>query len=85
MFLVTARHVYTAVEQPLSSKLKAMPHIRFLENVLNRIRPGKMDGDWSYTMFWMGGFGGKTPKPSYLVASGPGSYFVEYICVCVCV
>ena len=35
LFLATVRHVYSAIEQPISSTLKYIPYFDYLRKVLN--------------------------------------------------
>ena len=96
LYLATVRHVYSAIEQPISSMLKWVPYFVYLRRVLDRCEPSR-DLDWSHStlcqgpisqlefesssrsqecMFvqlsWMGLYGARTPKPSYLMGVGSG-------------
>ena len=100
LYLGTARHCYSAIEQPCSSLLKMIPHFTYLRRLLDRCSGANTDWehcslpypqvcmlhawqcysalsahstqnfDCNLQLSWMGLYGSKTPKPSYLMGVG---------------
>ena len=68
VFLCTVRHCCVAVEQPISSCLKYIPYFSFLHKVL--LQCPLAASPWCHVSFWMGLYGARAPKPSYLMGSG---------------